>query len=154
MQNLGRVFNPGVALDLKVADGGTAGDGCATLLPPQYNLASTNAPSERTREILRTVERKSHRVKKKIINWKFFFKLSSEVPESVSVDARAESVLFKEDPARDLLLEVIVGGAAKQALTVGDLVLAERLLAGQGGRRENGSEQANKEGTHSWKSGT
>lgn len=105
----------GVALDVKVADGGTAGDGRATLLPLQSNLASTNVPGERALEILGTIERKNHWVKEEIIHWKFFFKLPLDVPEGISVDARAESVLLEEDPAGDLLLVVKVGGAAKQA---------------------------------------
>jgi hypothetical protein len=116
--SLRRIIDIGLALDLKVADGGTTGKGGTSFLPLQQNLAAANTAREGALEVLWPIESEDYRIKEKVIHGELFFKLALDIPVCVAMDAGLDSVLLKEDPAGDLLFQVIIGRATEQARAV------------------------------------
>lgn len=138
----------GLTLDLIVALARSTGDGGATFLPLEEDLTSANPAGERAVKIHGMIQRVNYGIDQQVVHRKLLFEFSHDPPVSVSMDSSLDPILAKEDPARDLFLQVMVGRAAEQASTVGDLVLAEGLLTGKRSGREHSGQQAHKEGTH------
>ena len=63
-----------------------------------------DSPVEVAFEVFGSTQLEQQRVEQEVIDWESRLQFALNVPERITVDASADSVLLNEDPARDLLL--------------------------------------------------